>query len=65
MSDINGDGKQDWHDDYILNEIIPDKSGGSSGSGRKGSSSSGSGNGCFITLVVAVIVLILKLLGFE
>ena len=31
MPDWNGDGKRDWHDDYVINEVIPDKNDKSTG----------------------------------
>ena len=51
MPDWNGDGKNDWHDDYVFNEIInkPAKK------PENKTKSSDSGVGCSIAAAIAVI----------
>lgn len=39
MPDWDGNGKNDWHDDYVFNEIINKKSGSSNNNSRPVSSS--------------------------
>lgn len=57
MTDWDGDGKQDWHDDYVINEVIPDKeSGGGGGQG------SGDGCGTFLTVLI-FLAIFLKIIG--
>ena len=41
MPDWNGDGKQDRNDDYVINEIIPNKDSNNKSTGSHHSSSSG------------------------
>ena len=56
MTDWNNDGKTDWKDAYIFNEIIND-----SESNNTYRSSSGSSGGSFFAVVVCVCVGILLL----
>lgn len=61
MTDWNGDGKHDFHDDYVLNEIIkkpPDETHRS----RK-RSSSGPGRTVIIVMAVVVIWQLINLLA--
>ena len=53
MPDWNGDGKQDWHDDYTINEIIPKK---------KDKKSAGNAHvphnaGCSVAVFIGMIIL--------
>ena len=54
MSDWDKDGKTDWHDAYVFNEIIDKKPTGSHSSGS--SSSSGSGWLWFILLLFLILI---------
>lgn len=56
MPDWDGNGKNDWHDDYVFNEIINKKSGSSSNNSRP-IASSGRLPWWFWVLVVALFVL--------
>jgi hypothetical protein len=47
MFDVNGDGKHDWHDDYVIQEII--------GSENKKTAQRGS-DGCLTMFVVGLVV---------
>lgn len=53
MFDWNGDGKKDWHDDYVYNEIINTKKPEKKSNNQYGSS--GSNCGC-IVFVIAIVV---------
>ena len=53
MPDWNGDGKNDWHDDYVFHEIINKPSKKSSNHSNHASSNSG----CSICVVIAIVVI--------
>ena len=53
MPDWNGDGKNDWHDDYVFNEIINKPSKKSENHTKSGSSNPG----CAIAMAVAIAVI--------
>lgn len=54
MPDWNGDGKHDWHDDYVYNEILnTKKSAASSNSGRSSTSNART------TIVVLIVIVVL------
>ncbi len=52
MPDWNNDGKQDWHDDYVINEIIPDKKNNNSTGGHHSS-----GSGCALPAIIIFAIL--------
>ena len=54
MPDWNGDGKRDWHDDFVYNEILNTKK--SDGSSR-GSANSKSSAGTTIIIVIVIVIL--------
>lgn len=53
MPDWNGDGKQDWHDDYVINEIIPNKKNNNKSTGSHHST----GIGCALPAIIIFAVL--------
>ena len=52
MPDWNNDGKQDWHDDYVINEIIPDKK-----NNKSTGSHQSSGVGCTLPAIIIFAIL--------
>ena len=61
MFDWNSDGKEDWHDDYVYNEVLNPKKPEKESNNQH--SSSGSNYGCIVfIIVIAVAWELLKLI---
>ena len=57
MPDWNGDGKLDWQDDYVINEIIPDKNDGGKSASCYGGCSTMLAN--LITAIISGIMIVI------
>ena len=54
MPDWNGDGKRDWHDDYVYNEILNTQK-----SGKASVNSTNSTNNARTTIIVLIVIAVL------
>lgn len=61
MPDWNNDGKQDWHDDYAINELIPNKN--SETNAQSGLHIASSGCAVAVIVVIAILWGIINLLA--
>lgn len=54
MPDWNNDGKQDWHDDYAINELIPNKNSKTNAQNELHIANSG----CTVVVIIVVAILL-------
>ena len=57
MPDWNGDGKQDWHDEYVINEVIGNKEADKSRAPQYSTGSMGCSTGMIIAAIIIGIIL--------